>query len=119
MHSWFRFSLRTLFVLITVFACWLGYELSWIRQRHQALDSHTVVECRVVNDADAPGGLWLFGEQGYDELSYVPDWADEDSLAAFLVLARNKPEQRLSEQDVQRLQALFPEARLRSFVGGD
>ena len=25
-----------MFVVVTVFACWLGYELNWIRQRHQA-----------------------------------------------------------------------------------
>jgi hypothetical protein len=33
----FRFSLRTLFVVVTVFACWLGYQLNWIRERHAYL----------------------------------------------------------------------------------
>ena len=38
-RRWFRFafSLRTLFVVVTIFACWLGYHMNWIRQRHDAL----------------------------------------------------------------------------------
>jgi hypothetical protein len=32
-RRWFAFSLRTLFVVVTLVACWLGYELNWIRQR--------------------------------------------------------------------------------------
>ena len=34
-RRWFRFSLRMMFVVVTVFGCWLGYELNWIRQRHE------------------------------------------------------------------------------------
>ena len=33
----FRFSLRTLFVVVTVACVWLGYQLNWIRQRHEIL----------------------------------------------------------------------------------
>jgi hypothetical protein len=32
-RRWFQWSLRTLFVVVTVFGCWLGYEFNWIRQR--------------------------------------------------------------------------------------
>ena len=35
----FRFSLRTMFVLVTVFSVWLGYHLNWIRQRREMLKS--------------------------------------------------------------------------------
>ena len=35
-RRWFRFNLRTLFLVLTVFACWLGYHVHWIRQRDQA-----------------------------------------------------------------------------------
>jgi hypothetical protein len=38
-RRWFQWSLRTLFVVVTVFACWLGYELNSIRQRKQLLKS--------------------------------------------------------------------------------
>jgi hypothetical protein len=36
-RRWFRYSLRTLFVVVTAFACWLGYEWNWIRQRREFL----------------------------------------------------------------------------------
>ena len=36
-RRWFRFSLRTLFVVVTVLGCWLGYQLNWIRERHAVL----------------------------------------------------------------------------------
>jgi hypothetical protein len=32
-RRWFRFSLRTMFVLVTVFCVWLGYELNQIHSR--------------------------------------------------------------------------------------
>lgn len=34
---WFRFSLRTLFVLVTVVACWLGWNLRIVRERKAVL----------------------------------------------------------------------------------
>jgi len=39
-RRWFRFSLRTLFVLVAVlgvFLGWLGVQVKWIRDRHEAL----------------------------------------------------------------------------------
>ena len=38
----FRFSLRTMFVVVTVMGGWLGYCLNWIRERHAALDDRQV-----------------------------------------------------------------------------
>ena len=38
-RRWFRFSLRTLFVLVTIIgiaAGWVTYQLNWIRERHSA-----------------------------------------------------------------------------------
>jgi hypothetical protein len=32
-RRWFRYSLRTMFVVVTVFALWLGWELKFIRDR--------------------------------------------------------------------------------------
>jgi hypothetical protein len=38
-RRWFAFSLRTLFVMVTAFGCWLGYQLHWIRVRELFLAS--------------------------------------------------------------------------------
>jgi hypothetical protein len=32
-RRWFRFSLRTLFVVVTVIACWLGWNVQIVRRR--------------------------------------------------------------------------------------
>jgi hypothetical protein len=120
-RRWFRFSLLTLFLSITAFGCWLGYEVNWIRNRHDALRDGVVVDDSPwSDDTPAPGLLCLFGERGYDRLVYLPEWADESAVVAFSVLAREneKPQRRISEPDLKRLQALFPESYLRSFVGG-
>ena len=37
-RRWFRFSLRTFFVLLTAFCVWLGVQVKWIRDRHEALE---------------------------------------------------------------------------------
>ena len=34
-RHWFRFSLRTLFVLVTLVACWLGWQMKFIRDRKE------------------------------------------------------------------------------------
>lgn len=74
-RRWFRFSLRGLFVVVTLFAllsAWMVYQLNWIRQRHQALDwlnssegswcAPSLVGART--QVSAPWGLRLLGEQG-------------------------------------------------------
>ncbi len=40
-RRWFRFTLRTLLIVATLWGCffgWLGYQISWIRQRRAAID---------------------------------------------------------------------------------
>jgi hypothetical protein len=76
-RRWFRFSLRTLFVVVTVFACWLGYELNWIRQRHAFVARQNALVIERFNERyagmvsyqlsitkHAPFPLWLMGEKG-------------------------------------------------------
>ena len=38
-RRWFRFSLRTMFVLVTAFCCWLGWSANWLLERQQFLES--------------------------------------------------------------------------------
>ena len=93
-RRWFRWSLRTMFVVVTLFAVWLGYSLNWIRERDKILapcrefDWHKKTPQTFnyvvgsgnpvglwIYDADddqvemrlmrAPAMLWLFGELGH------------------------------------------------------
>jgi hypothetical protein len=75
-RRWFRFSLRTLFLLVTlaaVSAGWVSWSLNWIRQRQSALRTdgiqgnpnslHTIYD-----KPQTPSGLWIFGEVGQSTL---------------------------------------------------
>jgi len=66
-RRWFQFSLGTMFVVVTAFNCWLGYELDWIRQRHEAFDRYQIRSMdvpEIEKTPQAPSGLWMFGEAG-------------------------------------------------------
>lgn len=80
-RRWYQFSLRTMFVLVTL-ACvvlaWVGYSLNWIRERRAILRTNAmdvsdwigilIPNGRPVERPRAPGGLWLFGEKGVTEI---------------------------------------------------
>ena len=86
-----RFSLRTLFVLVTiagVCAGWVAYQLNWIRERHKFVNEYGAVEPPGLSPEPITGLPWslkLFGE--------APEYE---------VLA--------PETEVQRAHELFPEA---------
>jgi hypothetical protein len=98
-----RFSLRALLLLIAAGACWLGYHLYWIEQRHAFLMEHagrypsTAFSREPRNTwgpalfpCSAPGALPLFGEKGIAVLSIVIRGDYQEQMA--------------------RAQRLFPEA---------
>jgi hypothetical protein len=67
-RRWFRFSLRTLFVLVAVGCTIVGfaaYNLNWIRQRHAlTIDGNVEILCSTVETPSAPWALKLLGETG-------------------------------------------------------
>ena len=98
-RPWYRFSVRWLFVVVTLFACclgWLGYQLNWIRQRHAALAGRNT-HAQLVNEP--PGMLGLFGEPGFEWIgvSFPP--------RAGGALTQSELE------EIERLQTLYPEAK--------
>ena len=44
-RRWFRFTLRTLFVVVTVCACWLGWQIHIVHERADALQRLKVMGC--------------------------------------------------------------------------
>ena len=66
-RRWFRFSMRTLFVLVTIIgvvAGWVAYQLSWIRQRRAFTYTHRTF-AGYAPRPNAPWPLRLFGEEGF------------------------------------------------------
>ena len=76
-RRWFAFRLRTLFVAavpLCAALAWFAYSLNWIRQRHEALGPwhyrFNQMMSKQSAPARAPGGLWIFGEDGFAELGW-------------------------------------------------
>jgi hypothetical protein len=93
-RRWLRFSLRTLFIVLTVSGIWLGFQVNWIRQRREFIAQQRSVFATgpTIGDASwrdpvsraaiAPGLLWFLGEEGVAELHlqiFVKDYDGKDS----------------------------------------
>jgi hypothetical protein len=105
-RRWLRFSLRTLFVLMTVFCVWLGVQVKWVRDRHEAINwvllpgyskEHSFWQGIVAKPKRAPFPLWIVGEPGFEEIS----------------VSVSRPDRIYSEE---QLQSLFPEATFAGYV---
>lgn len=107
----FRWSLRTILIVVTLIACWLGYAMNW-KQRRQAFREQSGVSYEfnstppsVINRWNnrlpvfAPVGLWLLGERGVVSVWLSPNaWSAE------------------AQADAERL---FPEARIMKVDRGN
>jgi hypothetical protein len=89
---WFRFSLRTLFVFMTVFAIWLTW-LGW--QRGVVRERSKLLQANVGRETSNPGPT----------IPFV--WS---LLGASPLSAINLPASEFSEEDLQQYRAAFPEA---------
>jgi len=116
-----RFSLRTLFVLVSLLCVWLGVQVQWIRDRHEALRQHRGLENGTIGvksnrmpnrpiilrgeSAKAPWSLRIIGERGIKTLLvYVDDHpfgGQGDDYGPRL------------ESETNRLSKLFPEATIQ------
>src|SRR5262245_51059211 len=80
-RRWFQFSLRMLFVLVTLVAIFFGWQLRWIKYRRDYLKNHHFAT--KLSDARnpspiAPWLLWIWGEQGQFKLCVnVPNYRND------------------------------------------
>ena len=102
-RRWFRFSLRTMFVLVTVFAIWLGWNVRQVRQRAE-----------VVSQVEANGGWVLRTSPGL--------MATSGNLPFSWWLVGARPVYTVSlDRDYEpakqaRIEQLFPEAFVMPYI---
>lgn len=110
-----RFSLRTLFVLMTVLCCWLGWELSIVRQRKA-----------VRREFEAKGILRFVAAEDYarrylpgvpsEPIASVPHlrrWLGDEAIQEILF---ERWRHEFSEADLVRAQQVFPEAKAQELL---
>jgi hypothetical protein len=117
-RRWFSFSLRTLFVVVTVFACWLGWNVCVVRNR-QSL-------CReIVAEHKARDGMMLNFQHGRmfvwreEHLQHRPKTVPELSRIRRWLGDRTYvwPILRNTESDALITMAAFPEADIWYYAG--
>lgn len=91
-------SLRTFFVLLTLLCIWLGMQVKWIRDRHEALEriyQDSPYPERTPGVVSAPWSIRVLGETG---LEWVIVTQTGDEIA--------------DRERQRRVQRLFPEANV-------
>lgn len=90
LRRWFRYSLRTMFVVVTVFAVWLGWELKFVNARRNF--PGTALMSRETEEGQHPP-FWR-------------RWLGDEAVSAWY-FPNNAPDDLLS-----RARELFPESRI-------
>lgn len=118
---WFRFSLRTLFVLFTVLAIWLGWNAQRVHERKAILAE--------IMRLQATGTRYMCLETLEDDPQFTLPAGSPDTA-----LVRVSPFRRLFGDEtclylgvpgpldprlVERMELAFPEARLAIYLPGD
>ena len=121
-RRWFRFSLRTMFVVMTLatIVSFVGiHHLRWIALRREFLNARShpgqppVTPRRFVRfptglgpDRSAPGLLWLFGEPGQISLTVSVEFDSAGNISP------------RGQEQIQHIRELFPEADIMVMRGG-
>ena len=117
-RRWFSYSLRTLFVVVTAFCVWLGVQVKWIRDRHEAMGKHIGLEAYIVGvddrdgihfymqheKCDAPWSIRILGEKGIGTIFIGPPRGKGPPSYV------NNSKVREIVREKMRLRDLFPEA---------
>ena len=119
-HRWFRFSLRTMFLVITAIACWLGWNLHVVQTRLAARRLIVenggvvfVIRGMKISPIDADGGPGVapfaydigLGEQWMISIPLVRRLLGDDFVA--LIHMPRDGATPMTSEDVKRI---FPEA---------
>lgn len=113
-RRWYSFSLRTMFILVTVLCVWLGWQLNLVRERRNALNEPAIVAKFNTTTADAYAAMYagtppdpvarisfvrrMLGDEAIQQIWYQ-GWGDVPTA-----------------EELARMQSLFPEATMSEYL---
>jgi hypothetical protein len=109
-RRWFRFSLRTMFVMVTLFSFWLGWQAWIVRERlamRKWLDD---------NGGSAGPPMRLVDERGpfvFEQVNTLPfwrRWLGDESIRSVSFPVFPAPSEHVAQ--LERAKRIFPEARI-------
>jgi hypothetical protein len=110
-HSrWFRFSLRTMFIFMTLLCCWLGWEASVVRERHSVRRELGANPAFIFVTAKAWAEVAIGASTPKVRIPIVRVWLGDEAIQQIGYM-RYMPG--FSEDEVKRLSRVFPEAQLQ------
>jgi len=110
-RSWFRFafSLRTMFVLVTLFACWLGYEVKFVQDRKAWMRANSaLIRPSEPTLVGATTGMYIYSEGTPGSVRFWRRWLGDAPVSSIVF-----PESWINNNESHdRVKRLFPEAQL-------
>ncbi len=96
-RRWFHFSLRTLFVALTIACLWLGFEVTQARRQRAAVQSLEKLGAYVAYDYDEPGTQYESGGAPprlrtlSSTKQWIADWLGKDYVATAIRVSISSP----------------------------
>jgi hypothetical protein len=102
-RRWFRFSLRTLFVVMTVFAFWFGWNIRKVQRRGQFAKHLVACQASVTSSSDAGTAHHPWRKE---RLPWAWKLLGAEPIYSIILLAPNG----FNQTDAKVIAELFPEA---------
>jgi hypothetical protein len=118
-RRWFQFGLRTMFVVVTVFAVWFGWELHQIRERDRLLRSTTFLRLfeyrpRAVEVRNPPVHV-AAGPPPQTNIPYAWRLLGDKPVEGMDIFL---PSGEYTTREARRIQSFFPECAV-TIIGAD
>ena len=107
-RRWLRFGLRTMFVVLTVFSVWLGWQAKIVRDRREALAKLESDGSKVMTTDDVEPLLGINDMYSWNDAPWptIPRWRKWIGDKPIVHIVVQKPK----DGDLEQLHQLFPEA---------
>jgi hypothetical protein len=106
-RRWYQFGLRTMFVVVTVFAVWLGWELKFVRERDKSrrwiVENGGDISSIIAMTVDGSANVHF---ESPANLPFWRRWMGDELIGSIWLAAEP------SEADIRRLRRQFPEAKV-------